>query len=604
MAPRVLGACIPLTPLLLILALPGAAFGYVEAPHTLGRCIQDSTNVVLIEVDRVNTEKGLIIFKKVEDLKGKHPEQEIKHNIGKRGFHPREWQNVMAWAEPGKRAVFFHNGSASETCIGTYWYQCYREGEWWGMSHAEPFLLRTYYGDVDKLAAAVTAILKGEEVIITCLADGNKNELHQRKGKLQMMRASLKRIDYNVKRDFVGFGGDPGDIVEYRTTVLLPSGAAGWKFIPQAAAPAGDGWREPDFDDRTWRSGKAPVGYGEDEIRKRDGTTISEPGQSFLFRHEFEVPADLLAGSGITFRLCVASDDSAVVYLNGQLADEDPAADHEFTYWNRDVELPARLLRPGRNVLAALVRNRPGSSDLYLDVEISAQAPLPRKSAIRTASASNPASPSRPALAPEKLPAALVIDRERRTITIPCAVAPRKLPHLREIYPIEVVACYPAPQGQKAHETIVTFTEIKPSHVHQALVQLGLKPGQPAKGEGARAEGPEVRVYLELSGPDGRLQRVPVEKTLVDKRSGKPLPPLTWHFTGSAMKQPDPEKDDKVYGADLTGTLIALFPVTDETVIQTNLTMKEEATIKLEIAKGVLPPEGTPIKLVIAVQGG
>ena len=48
------------------------------------------------------------------------------------------------WGEAGKRAVFFHDGGASETCTGTYWYQCYPENEWWGMAHAEPFLLRSY----------------------------------------------------------------------------------------------------------------------------------------------------------------------------------------------------------------------------------------------------------------------------------------------------------------------------------------------------------------------------------------------------------------------------------------------------------------------------
>ena len=76
---------------------------------------------------------------------------------------------------------------------------------------------------------------------------------------------------------------------------------------------------------------------------------------------------------------------------------------------------------------------------------------------------------------------------------------------------------------------------------------------------------------------------------------------LKWHFTGSVMKQPDPEKDDKVYGADLTGTLIAIFPVTDETVMQTSLTMKEEKYLKLETDTKVLPKEGTPVKLVLEV---
>ena len=67
------------------------------------------------------------------------------------------------------------------------------------------------------------------------------------------------------------------------------------------------------------------------------------------------------------------------------------------------------------------------------------------------------------------------------------------------------------------------------------------------------------------------------------------------------MKQPNPDKDEKVYGADLTGTLISIFPVTNETVFQTNLTMKEEKYVKLETNAKLLPKEGTAVKLVLEV---
>src|SRR5262249_39865743 len=97
-----------------VLVGAGGVRAYVEAPHTLGRCCKESTNVVLVEVTKVNKEKGLIIYKKLRDLKGKQPDGEIKHNIGQRGFHAREWQNVMAWAAVGKKAVFFHNGGGQE----------------------------------------------------------------------------------------------------------------------------------------------------------------------------------------------------------------------------------------------------------------------------------------------------------------------------------------------------------------------------------------------------------------------------------------------------------------------------------------------------------
>jgi hypothetical protein len=201
--------------------------------------------------------------------------------------------------------------------------------------------------------------------------------------------------------------------------------------------------------------------------------------------------------------------------------------------------------------------------------------------------------------------AGVSVDKEKRTVSIEAKIAPRKLPHLKEVYPIEVIACWPHPKGKKAHETVVTI-EAKPSAVHKALVDLGLKPGRPVMGESKEPpQGPEVNVYLEIAGAGGEARRVPIDRTLVDKRNGKPFPKtVRWRFTGSVLSQPDPEKSDKVYGADLTGTLIAIFPVTDQTVLQTNLTMEFEKFLKLETNPRVLPKEGTPVKLVIEVPRG
>ena len=187
----------------------------------------------------------------------------------------------------------------------------------------------------------------------------------------------------------------------------------------------------------------------------------------------------------------------------------------------------------------------------------------------------------------------LKIDKEKKTVTITCKVAPRKLEKHPEIYPIEVVATYPDPKGQKAHETVVTI-DVKPSDVHAALESFGLKAGKPARGEDGIAAGPEVKIALEIGG---RL--VPIEKCLTDKKTGKPMPALKWLFTGSVMKQIDPNNPEKSYAADQTGTLISVFPVTNETVFQSNLTMKDDPILKMETDKTRLPKEGESLKLVI-----
>jgi hypothetical protein len=465
------------------------------------------------------------------------------------------------------------------------------------MSHAEPLLLRSYQGDPEKLATAVKGIVAGREVVVPCLADGPRDQLLLAKGKLQRLKASLKRIDYDAKRDFVGFGAGDGEEENFENLVILAASSQGWKYLPAGqVASLGDRWRAPDLDDAAWSSGKSPIGYGEEEIQKRSGTTISQKGTPHVFRRAFDLSSDLLAKKGATFNLSIASDDCATVYLNGQLIDED-SADHEFQYWNRDVSLQAKQLKAGRNVIAVLVKNQPSSSDLFLDMELSAEVPVPpKKTAAKGTDVAKTAAKTGPKLTIP--PSKLEVDKDRRTVTITCAVAPRKLPHLNEVYPIEVIATHP--EGQKAHETVVIFAGLKPSEVHKALGSLGLKAGKPAKGEGAIATGPVVRLSLELAGKDGKPQRLPLESLLIDRRTGKPLAtPLRWHFTGSAMRQLDPEKPGLSYTADATGTLIALFPVTDDTVFQSSLTMKDESSLKLDTNTTVLPKEGSAAKLVI-----
>jgi outer membrane protein assembly factor BamB len=192
------------------------------------------------------------------------------------------------------------------------------------------------------------------------------------------------------------------------------------------------------------------------------------------------------------------------------------------------------------------------------------------------------------------------VDTKRRIVSVPCRVAPRKLPFLAEIYPLEVVASLPAPSGQKAHETVVTF-EPRPSEIRNALLKIGLKEGKPIKGDSTLPPtGDEVRLFLEIPLSAESVQTVALETLVVETRTGRSLPRLKWHLTGSAMRQPDPEKDLKVFGADASGTLATLFPVTDETIIQSSLLMSDRQLLRLETNKDVLPPEGTSARLLIA----
>jgi hypothetical protein len=201
-------ACILAGAAAIVLSFAGRpAWGYIEVAYTIGKMMAESTNIVVVQVEAVDKEKNTIVYRKVRDLKGVHNGEQLKHNIAKGGFHPREWQTIMAWAEVGKTAVFFHNGGAGEMCIDNYWYQVYA-GDWWSMSHGEPYLLRTYAGKPEKLIPLVTAMLAGQEVIVPCMVDGDKNALQLRAAKVMRIRAGTKILDYDRRTLFAGWGAE------------------------------------------------------------------------------------------------------------------------------------------------------------------------------------------------------------------------------------------------------------------------------------------------------------------------------------------------------------------------------------------------------------
>ena len=71
----------------------------------------------------------------------------------------------------------------------------------------------------------------------------------------------------------------------------------------------------------------------------------------------------------------------------------------------------------------------------------------------------------------QEKPAGITVDKEKKTVSIDCKIAPRKLADPKfegKIYPIEVVACWVYPKGQKSHETVVTI-DVNPGEVAKAL---------------------------------------------------------------------------------------------------------------------------------------
>ncbi|MDQ3063515.1 MAG: hypothetical protein M3R14_11755, partial [Acidobacteriota bacterium] len=100
----------------------------------------------------------------------------------------------------------------------------------------------------------------------------------------------------------------------FAQTTLVARGSA-WKYLDNGSNQ-GTAWSSPAFDDSSWASGNAQLGYGDG-----DETTIvsygGNPNAKFIttyFRKAFTIanPADFAS-----LNLGILRDDGAVVYLNG-----------------------------------------------------------------------------------------------------------------------------------------------------------------------------------------------------------------------------------------------------------------------------------------------
>lgn len=159
-----------------------------------------------------------------------------------------------------------------------------------------------------------------------------------------------------------------------------------WRYLPGTVAPAGrrTSWMRPGFDDSAWRTGKAPIGYGETYLNTTLGDMQGRYTTAY-FRKVFEITDPRKLGS---LSLDALIDDGAVFYLHGQplgrinhptnfpsrrdiAAKRPDAGDYE-----RVTQILSPLLLPGRNVLAAQVLNASlsGSSDFVFEARLEAEA--------------------------------------------------------------------------------------------------------------------------------------------------------------------------------------------------------------------------------------
>jgi hypothetical protein len=160
-------------------------------------------------------------------------------------------------------------------------------------------------------------------------------------------------------------------------TLIAPGSS--WKYN-DLGTNLGTAWKERVYNDTSWASGNAQLGYGDgDESTVINYGSSSNKRITYYFRRSFTV-ADPDAYSALSARF--VRDDGAVIYLNGNelyrenmptgtiqattTALADGGSSEEPIYFKR--LLPPTGLLPGTNVLAAEIHLfRTNSYDLSFD---------------------------------------------------------------------------------------------------------------------------------------------------------------------------------------------------------------------------------------------
>ncbi len=187
------------------------------------------------------------------------------------------------------------------------------------------------------------------------------------------------------------YGLSDGGAGEDSVILLLPRGSV-WKYEDDGS-DSGTAWREPEFNDASWESGPAELGYGDDNTidnRPEDTEIDSGPTGAFhittYFRTFFDVTVPLPLVKSLTLRLL--RDDGAAVYLNGQeIVRSNLAADAAFDAGAilpiegpleadyLEFDIPATSLVEGRNFIAVEVHQHANfSNDCSFDLELEAVA--------------------------------------------------------------------------------------------------------------------------------------------------------------------------------------------------------------------------------------
>ena len=163
--------------------------------------------------------------------------------------------------------------------------------------------------------------------------------------------------------------------------------------------------------------------------------------------------------------------------------------------------------------------------------------------------------------------------------------------------PLEFFLCL---SGTVEHEAVLR-SKVRPSHLHAALLMLGLEPGEPVRfSESAKKwlppHGPPLQISVQFE-KDGQSVTLPAYRLMRDVKTRREMPPMTWIFAGSRMMSGD------VYAADKTGYIVSVVNF-DFTVIDIpELASNANETLHWQTNVELMPPKGSKVTMIIEPAG-
>jgi HEAT repeat protein len=205
---------------------PTPVLPYIDhiAIYTLGFVVNQSPHIAVLRVDKVSREKGVIVFRKTADLKGKFPQEELKVQVTD-GFRSHEPHLVLGWADPGRIAVAFSDGTTTQLGLGTLWVEVQaRLGapDWGTMTHLQSNLSYAYHGSAPKLAKAVSEMLAGKEVVISVVGYAGDSDKQRR----QLFKNVFRGKDEVIVRQKASLKM-PSFAYDYHPELMVGAGAGG-----------------------------------------------------------------------------------------------------------------------------------------------------------------------------------------------------------------------------------------------------------------------------------------------------------------------------------------------------------------------------------------